>query len=172
VNCQSTPLLLSVPLSMPCSQFTIQPLDITITASSQTLSCQCRYLYFGNVQPSSGLEGTMLFHLLCKPERFLRRKSLIQRRDSMSIQIVHDQNPSFCIRILGIEQPLYLMRPVLCGIASTCRQPPSGSVHMKMLLVPLCRYSVCPGFAGSGPRTSSTNRYGFPSIPTTGYCSS
>jgi hypothetical protein len=69
----------------------------------------------------------MQFQLLGKPERLLRRKRLLQRGDGMSIQIVHDQNHFFCIRILTVNQPLYLTRPVLFRpLRQRFRVPPTS----------------------------------------------
>ena len=52
---------------------------------------------------------------VCQPECLLGRESLIQRSNRMRVEVIHNQNNFLRIRVLLIQHPSDLLRPVLPG---------------------------------------------------------
>lgn len=107
-----------IAITFPCRQLLPEQIHI-LNPAGQTLPCHYIQLYFGNVQPAPMFRCVMDFQPSGNPAGFRSRKCLVQGRNGMRVQVVHDKYDLITVRITDIHKIPDLISPVNCCTVCT-----------------------------------------------------
>ncbi len=164
-----------VAVLFPSGDLTAHCLQI-LNASVEALTTQGAQLDFRNVEPTAVLGRVVDLQAFRQVAGFLRGEGLVQRLDSMRVEVVHHQRDPLSLRIARAQHALDPARPVpACATLASFEMPPTGQglhlqedLHDAAAHVLVFQRPGCPGSTGSFSRTFPINCLFVSSMQTTG----
>src|SRR5215831_4653750 len=96
-------------------------------SSIQTLTAQGGRFDFGHVEPATIAGRVMDLQTPRQTVRFRSREGLVERRDAVGIEVIAHQLHLARIRVVLVQQPLYLLSPVDASAAVPATRPPPST---------------------------------------------